>query len=311
MQGMNRFLVCAICAFVAGSGVAKATTVPSTISTTLTITTDSKLTTDVNCAVTVAGTPCIQFGAPGIKLSLNGHTMTGNGVRGNSFCNNPYLGEDGVNTNGKNGVVIQGPGIIRRFNGRGITVSGSYSTVQGVTVISSCYEGIAITPYNNVSPSNDLVENNSIARASLAYLGFNAGIWVQGSHHQIFQNEISAGGALFVSAYPYTSGGAQGIFVGVYGGTPSTNNVIKGNSSSGIPGYGLFFTVGSTGNQVSQNQFLGNLAIADIYDTNTVGQNSYSQNLCEVSQIGPGQVDVACQIPDIAGHEDPENQNQQ
>jgi hypothetical protein len=60
-----------------GTGLAQATTIPATISSTLTISTNSQLTVDVACKV--IGAPCIVFGAPGITLNLNGHTMTGNG----------------------------------------------------------------------------------------------------------------------------------------------------------------------------------------------------------------------------------------
>jgi Right handed beta helix region len=304
MQNMTRFAVRVICTVMVGAGIAQATTVPSTITTTLTITTDSRLTSDVTCAVT--GAPCIQFGAPGIKLNLNGHTMTGNGSRNTCTFS---AGEDGIFTNGKNGAVIEGPGIVRRFNQRGIDVTGSYSIVEGVAVLSSCLEGIL------VGGSNNLIEDNSVARASLLLGAFDASIWVQGTgHHLILRNEVSAAGSFtaLLGSPPYPAGGGQGIFVGNFAGpVPSTNNVIKGNNVSGIPGSGLFFTPGSTANVVSGNQFLGNLIFDDIFDLdNAVGQNLYFQNLCEVSRIGPGAINV-CKIPDIAGHENPNQENEQ
>lgn len=93
------------------------------------------------------------------------------------------------------------------------------------------------------------------------------------------------------------------------GGTqPSKNNLIEENSSSGIPGSGLFVTTGSTGNEVARNQFLGNLIFDDIFDQNAVGANNYDANLCEVSQVGPTFTNV-CGTPDISGHQNPEEKD--
>ena len=50
-------------------------TISGTLSATKVITRDAKLTGDVVCAMT--GSSCIQFGASGITLNLNGFTMTG------------------------------------------------------------------------------------------------------------------------------------------------------------------------------------------------------------------------------------------
>lgn len=296
MKHATRLVLVVVCTVIVGAAIARATTVPSVIASTLTITTDSQLTSDVTCTVT--GAPCIKFGAPRIKLDLNGHTMTGNGSRNTCTIS---AGEDGIFTNGQNGVSIRGPGIVRRFNQRGIEVTGNDSVVKHVTVLSSCLEGIV------VAGSGNLVEDNSVARASL-FGGFDASIWVQGTgNHVIVRNEISAAGSFsnFIGKNPpYPAGGGQGIFVGNLAGTPSTNNIIKENSSSGIPGSGLFFTPGSTGNLVFRNQFLGNLIFDDIFDSNPVGSNLYDDNLCEVSRVGPTPTNV-CEIPNISGHQNP------
>ena len=100
-----------------GTGLAQATTIPSTISSTLTITTDSHLTGNVACTVT--GAPCIKFGANGIKLKLNGFIITGNGGRNSCTLN---FTDTGIDTNLKNNVSIQGPGLVsdwRSFVGGG------------------------------------------------------------------------------------------------------------------------------------------------------------------------------------------------
>ena len=277
-----------------------ATNISGTISSTLTITQNSQLTGDVTCTVT--GNPCIQFGASGIELQLNGHTMTGNGSR--NICTFS-AGEDGIFTNGQNAVSIEGPGIVRRFRQRGIEVTGNDSIVKHVTVLSSCLEGIVVAGHHNI------IKDNSIARASVG-TNFDASIWVQGTgSHVILHNEISASGAFtgISGSAPFPAGGGQGIFVGIGGGTPSTNNIIQENNSSGIPGSGLFFTAGSTGNHVVRNQFLGNLIFDDIFDFfNAVGANDYDDNLCEVSRVGPSSINV-CEIPNISGHKNPDEED--
>src|SRR5213593_931083 len=52
-------------------------TISGTISATRIITQNARLTGDVTCTVEAA--PCIQFGAPNIKLNLSGFTITGLG----------------------------------------------------------------------------------------------------------------------------------------------------------------------------------------------------------------------------------------
>jgi hypothetical protein len=242
-----------------GTGVAQATTIPPTISTTLTITTDSQLNGNVACTVTSA--PCIKFGANGIKLKLNGFIITGNGGRNTCALN---FGETGIDTNLKNNVFIQGPGLVRRFNGIGIVVSGDHSSVEGVAITSVCIEGI------RVLGSQNEVEGNSISRASLSSGSFFAGIFLSapGGHNNILNNEV-VGASNF----------GEGIFVGEPG-APSNNNLIQANDASGDTGPGIFIsgpagsTPGSTGNTVRNNQALGNGG-GDISDANALPANDY------------------------------------
>jgi hypothetical protein len=274
-----------------GTGLAQATTIPSTISSTLTITTDSHLTGNVACTVT--GAPCIKFGANGIKLKLNGFIITGNGGRNSCTLN---FTDTGIDTNLKNNVSIQGPRLVRRFNFVDIVVSGNNSMVEGVAITSSCLEGI------RVLGSNNEVERNSISRAGLdnSLVGhFAAGIFVAapGGNNRILNNEVVGAGT-----YPIISGqGGFGIFVGEPG-FPSDNNLIQGNNASGNPAAGIFIsgpkgsTPGSVGNKVLNNQALGGVHDGDIFDANAHGANTYDDNLCEVSNIN------ICELPNIAGH---------
>src|SRR5215510_8962524 len=57
------------------AGAGHAEDISGTIATTRTILNDSQLIGNVACTMTDG--PCILFGAPGIKLSLNGFTITG------------------------------------------------------------------------------------------------------------------------------------------------------------------------------------------------------------------------------------------
>jgi hypothetical protein len=174
-----------------GTGVAQATDITGTIPSTLTITTDSQLTGNVICGVTTAN-PCIKFGNPGIKLKLNGFSMTGQGKRDScTLTEGPggAPGQSGIDTNGKKNVSIEGPGVVTRFNDIGIVVSGNNSSVQGVAITSSCREGI------RVLGSYNAVVGNSISRASLSG-SFFTGIFLSnpGGHNSVLHNEVVGAG---------------------------------------------------------------------------------------------------------------------
>src|ERR1700730_1758367 len=283
---------------VLGTGLPQATTIPPTISSTLTISTDSRLTSNVSCTVT--GAPCIKFGAPGIKLNLNGFIITGNG--GRNSCASNFV-ENAIETNSENNVSIRGPGLVRRFNGFGIVVTGDHSEVEGVAITSICAEGI------RVFGSYNEVEGNSVSRVSLDVTipnhGF-AGIFLgaPGGHNRVLNNEAVGAGP-----YPITSSTLGfGIFVGEPG-FPSNNNLIQGNNASGNPGTGIFISVGSVGNTIRNNQALGaGDPDHDIFDANALPANRYDSNLCEVSLIGPSPGQDICKLPNIAGHSNPSSE---
>jgi parallel beta-helix repeat protein len=256
--------------FVVLGGAANATTIPSTISSTLTITTNSKLTTNVSCAVP-AGAACIQFGASNITLNLSGFTMKGT-APSSASCT-PNGGQNGIDTNGKNNAAVRGPGLVTQFNGLGIVVSGNNSSVEGVAMTSICSEAIT------VSGSYNEIEGNSISRA-VANPNIGAGvITLVGNGNRILHNEVGAVGG---TASP-------GINV------VSAGNLIEENNPSGNTFAGIAIAPGSTGNVVRHNHALGNGA--DIIDTNAAGLNTYDNNLCQTS-LGA----ATCHLPNIAGH---------
>jgi hypothetical protein len=145
--------------FVCGAG-AQATDISGTISTTLTIFEDSELVGDVTCMV--AGAPCIAFGAPGIKLHLNGFTIT-DGANPSSNCASSSFTEDGIQVNAQHDVAILGPGLVQKFAGLGISLLGSTKVkVRGVTASDNCFSGIFLFGTTDSDIERNVSVRNSI-----------------------------------------------------------------------------------------------------------------------------------------------------
>ena len=125
-------------------GTTSARDISGTISSTLTITEDSQLAGNVTCTVT--GAPCIDFGAPGIALKLNGFSITGRADPVTGCGGGSTGGENGIRVNAMRGAVIQGPGIVQRFRAAGIFVTGGSSRVLVtlVTASTNCTSGILV-----------------------------------------------------------------------------------------------------------------------------------------------------------------------
>jgi hypothetical protein len=132
--------------------------ISGTISSTLTITENSKLVGDVTCTVT--GAPCIAFGASGLTLDLNGFSMTGLGDAITGCSGNGSPGEFGIDVNAFNNVVIRGLGLIQQFRNNGIRLNNSTGdTVSDVTMSTNCFSGIIL-----IGGSGHLLENNVSVR---------------------------------------------------------------------------------------------------------------------------------------------------
>jgi parallel beta-helix repeat protein len=273
------------------------------ISSTKTITEDSKLTGDVTCG---AISPCILFGAPNLQLKLNGHTITG--VNGSLNRCTGAAGGPAIGTNGMDGAIIQGPGIITQFQGvTGIGVSGNNSTVSQVVVIGTCGNGISVRGSNNVISSNSIsrfslsgAQSIGASNNGIAVLLTTGGGATQGN--DIHGNEITgAGSSVLVSPGPFpvlSTGPGYGIYVA----PGSSGNSIHGNNSSGNAA-GIF--VWGAGNTISDNQTLGNTFLGDIYDPNPAGANVYRNNLClqVLAAMSPGAPACPGNIPKKAiGH---------
>jgi copper-binding protein NosD len=146
-------------AVLAVAGTASAADIRGTISSTLVITEDSQLVGDVTC--TVAGAPCIAFGASGIALKLNGFRLTGqaNPVTACSGSNNTTL-ESGIDVSNQRGAVIQGPGVVQNFRSSGIRVNMSTRVMVAlVTASTNCMAGIWV-----IGGSDHEIVNNTFSR---------------------------------------------------------------------------------------------------------------------------------------------------
>jgi hypothetical protein len=150
----------AFCLLLLLAGTASAMNISGTISSTLTITENSKLVGDVVCTVT--GAACISLGASGLTLDLNGYTITGlaDPLVGCSSGPNPGPGEAGVLVNALDNIVIRGLGLIQGFRQHGVVLNNSNgSTVTGVTLSTNCFSGIFV-----VGGSDHLLEGNTSLR---------------------------------------------------------------------------------------------------------------------------------------------------
>ena len=157
---MVAFFVCA--------GLAQATDISGTISSTMTIFDSSRLVGDVTC--TVSGGPCIAirnytgwFGTS-VTLDLNGFTMTGLGDS-QTGCNGAAIGgEVGILVSAQSGVIIKGPGLVQRFRNMGISLTASTGvTVTGVTLSTNCASGIFVVG----GTANELTGNVSVRNGNL------------------------------------------------------------------------------------------------------------------------------------------------
>lgn len=128
------------------------------------------MTADVRCLQEDNG-PCIKFGKPGIKLDLNGFTMTGpanNPPRSNctTASNFPAQEADGIQSTFDE-VVIEGPGVVQGMRRHGIALLGTSadrvdkSVVRKLVSYQNCFSGIFLGFVNNT-----LVEEVVAARTS-------------------------------------------------------------------------------------------------------------------------------------------------
>ena len=138
--------------------VTYAADISGTISSSLTITENSRLAGNVTC--TVSGAPCIVIGAAGVALDLNGYMITGLGDP-QTGCSGTAVGSEiGILVSNQSNVTIRGQGIVQQFRNFGIQLlTSSGVTVTGVTSSTNCTSGIIVS-----GGSNNVLENNTSVR---------------------------------------------------------------------------------------------------------------------------------------------------
>lgn len=163
-------LAFAAAGLIVSSGAASAEDISGFITTTRTITQDSRLVGDVTCRVT--GAPCIAFGAAHLTLRLNGFTMTGQADPVNACSGGRTANEFGISTANQTDATIQGPGTVQRFRATGVFFAGTLNgKVEGVTVTTNCQSGIQVNP----TSSGITVVGNLSTRNGATDAGFPCG----------------------------------------------------------------------------------------------------------------------------------------
>ena len=301
--------VVAATGLVCGVGTARATDLMRTISSTVTITDDSRLVSDVTCAVplTLSGAnPCIAFGADHIKLRLDGHTITG-GVTPPTGCSVPTDSKFGVGilVAGRTDVKIEGPGVIEGFERWGILLSSSdHVTVRKVTVNRNCWSGMQTVGASDSNFEEDTWVNNAGGSNGAAC----GGICLANSNRNVIHKSTFHGnGSLDYEGPPPVSTNGNVDFGIGFEGSSSENRVEENDIGGNANGVEFFNT--SSSNVVRRNIIVGNPAAqviksftaanqqgADIaFRPNFAGMsNVIEDNLCLTYLAGAGPATPPC-----------------
>jgi hypothetical protein len=278
------------------------------ITSTVVIVRDAWLACDVQCLQTLG--PCVAFGRPSIKFSLNGFKMTGpaNEPSRNQCSAAAEFGQemDGVHSKFDE-VQIVGPGVIQRMKRHGIGLVGTQADplekAQVKQVIShmNCFSGIFMF-WTNETLVNEVVSVKNSANGQMRPCG---GICVtNSSRNTVRRSEVAGNGTTDLGPPPAAIPNDFGI--GLVGG--SNGNLIEENAVGGnINGLALFPAFGftPTNNRITKNIFAGNPptevfdkfgpeAGSDIRDfAGAVAGNTFKENLCLTYTVGTGLSPVA------------------
>jgi parallel beta-helix repeat protein len=284
---------------------AQATDISGTITSTLTISDDSRLVSDVNCNVPLTSAdangvaPCIAFGASYITLHLNGHTLSGP-VTPPTNCSLPSDAHFGVGiyVNGQTDVEIEGRGVIQHFERWGILLRSSTGiTVRKVTVNRNCWSGMQTILTSDSNFEEDFWINNAGGSNGAAC----GGICLANSNkNRMHKSTFYGNGSL-----DYPNGNVD-FGVGFEG--SSSENVVEGNDIGGNTNGVEFFNT-SSDNLVRRNIIMGNPAaqvIKTFTATNQQGadiafrpsfagaNNTIKDNFCLTYIQGAGPATAPC-----------------
>jgi parallel beta-helix repeat protein len=286
-----------LCGTLGWSGAAYAEDIAGTIVNTLTIHEDSRLVGDVTCAV--QNGPCIAFGAGGLTLRLNGHSITGPAeAPQNCVATTNFLPEDGVVSDGHSGVTIQGPGLIQKFRRHGIFLRlASGITVQRVISNHNCFSGLQMAGVTDSEVVEIVSVRNAVASATFPC----GGNCISNSHRNlIHRSEFSGNG----SVEPFNNDFGVGL-VGNSSGNVIEENGIGGNTN------GILIQPNASGNVIRRNVIAGNPPVQvsatfgaaigfDILDQAPAGSNTFEENLCLTYAGGAS---APCpNVPRFSGH---------
>ena len=299
---MNRFprnrmaiTAFALLALFVCAGRVQATDIPGgNITSTLTITEDSRLVGDVTCTVAVVKAPCIVIGASHVKLNLNGFTITGpvDPLTELSNCSFPAPGPFGVGVEvvGQTDVKIEGPGIVQKFQRWGIfLLSSTRVTVKHVTANYNCWSGMQTVGVSDSNFEENIWANNAVGSHGAPC----GGICLAGSNKNLIRKSTFSGNGT-VNA----PDGNVDFGVGLEG--TSSGNQIERNDMGGNANGVFVVDATATGNVVRRNRIFGNpsaqVSVAfpstgtiftsadeqgfDIQDTSPAGANTFEDNLC-------------------------------
>ncbi len=291
----------------AGAWSAEAENISGAIATTKVIYEDSRLVGHVVCTMTDG--PCIDFGASGITLRLNGFTMTGPGdpdatpdpADPGAFCNptSGGLQADGIRVSDiaqahvMSRSRILGPGMVQKFRRHGIFIVGSTgmatrAKVQHVVSHHNCFSGIFL----NLVSESVVEDNTSVRNGSNSTTAPCGGSCIVNSHNnRIRRNHFAGNGSV--------SNGNNDFGVGLI--MSSSGNVIEENSIGGNTN-GILIHAPAANNLIRRNVIAGNppsqvsrtfgSAIGfDVKDESTVpgsgARNTFQGNVC-ITYFGPG-----------------------
>lgn len=308
----------------AQGGHEKATEIHGLITETVELMEDSRLTGDVECQQLVG--PCIRFGRPNIKLSLNGFTMTGTAhdPTPGANCATDFAARDGIQSQ-VDEVQIEGPGLVQRMRRHGIALLGATTDpvekaqVKKVTSHQNCFSGIYMNSVNNTLIDEVVSVRNSAASAFRPC----GGVCITNSNNNLVRrSEFAGNGSIALSGPPAQIPPAPAptipndFGVGLVG--SSNGNIIEENGIGGnINGLALFpiGTATPMGNLIRKNVIAGNPPMevsadnptmnpvgADIRDFSVPGSNRFEENLC-ITYTGGHTPSPCPSIPKYAGHQ--------
>lgn len=269
---------------------------------TIIIVKNTRLTCDTQCETTE--TPCFMFGAPGIKLDLNGHRVWGPAEPpANCEATTTFRPGDGIANFGHSDVVIHGPGLVEKFRRHGIALTGMMKgEVKKVTSHQNCFSGIWLSANVREILVEEVV---SVRNAS----GSNAfpcgGLCITNSHNNRVRRSEFAGNGSLVPGTVGAFGSVPNDFgVGLIGG--SSGNIIEENGIGGNIN-GILVMPAAAGNLIRKNVITGNPPIQlgsppvgfDIRNASPRGANRFEENLCITSTGDP----PCSKLPQYAGHQ--------